>query len=226
MKFSYKSYLFLLLFSYTLNALADVTVIKKENIKNEKITSAKIIYHGTITPEETMELISVIDEINNNYPKTKDIKLYINSFGGSMESAYMAYEAIKHSTIPVITINTAMVGSAASIIYCAGQSRLSFPLANFVLHPAGTPNFKSEFIRPNEIELLRKDVEIGNDFFRGVYQECSNLKSEELQKILFSEDSRKYISTNKAQELKIATGVAEGIIPSDISYYIINKRKD
>ncbi|WP_162505715.1 ATP-dependent Clp protease proteolytic subunit [Candidatus Arsenophonus triatominarum] len=37
---------------------------------------------------------SVIDEINNNYPKTKDIKLYINSFGGSMESAYMAYEQL------------------------------------------------------------------------------------------------------------------------------------
>ncbi|WP_063657581.1 ATP-dependent Clp protease proteolytic subunit [Candidatus Arsenophonus triatominarum] len=226
MKFSYKPYLFLLFFGYTLNASANVTVIKKENIKNEKITSAKIIYHGAITPEETMELISVIDEINNNYPKTKDIKLYINSFGGSMESAYMAYEAIKHSAIPVITINTAIVGSAASIIYCAGQSRLSFPLANFMLHPAATPNFKNKYIRPNEIDLLRKDAEIGNNFFRGVYQQCSNLKNEELQKILFSEDFRKYIPTNKAQELKVATGVADGITLSDISYYITNKIKD
>ncbi len=44
MKFSYNlTYFFF--FGYTLNASANVTVIKKENIKNEKITSAKIIYH-------------------------------------------------------------------------------------------------------------------------------------------------------------------------------------
>ncbi|WP_063657544.1 hypothetical protein [Candidatus Arsenophonus triatominarum] len=73
---------------------------------------------------------------------------------------------------------------------------------------------------------MRKDAEIGNNFFRGVYQQCSNLKNEELQKILFSEDFRKYIPTNKAQELKVATGVADGITLSDISYYITNKIKD
>ncbi|HGJ5863985.1 MAG TPA: ATP-dependent Clp protease proteolytic subunit [Arsenophonus nasoniae] len=226
MNFSYKAYLFLLFFSYTLNVFADVNVIKKENIKTEKITSAKIIYNGNTTRKETMELISVIDEINNNYPKIKDIKLYINSGGGDLLSAYMAYETIKHSVIPVVTINTALVASSATVIYCAAKSRLSFPLANFILHPASISNIRNESLMPNEVERLRKNVEMGNDIFRGIYQECSNLKSEELQKILFSEDSMKYISANNAQELKIATGVADGIIPSDISYYIINKIND
>ncbi|CAI0769833.1 ATP-dependent Clp protease proteolytic subunit [Serratia fonticola] len=218
-----RMFIALLLSTISLSAIADVSVVKKEGVKSDQVNSIKIIYDGDITAREVIQLISAIDEANNEYTNVKEIKLYINSFGGSIESGYLAYEAIKNSSIPIVTINAAMVGSSATLLYCGGKKRLSLASATFMLHPAATPNTKQEYLKNNEIEKLSKSVKDANEKFKYVYQQCTNIDTESLDKILFSEDYSKYLNIDEAIKFKLTSAKETGIIPTQISYYITNK---
>ncbi|MBL0881069.1 ATP-dependent Clp protease proteolytic subunit [Serratia ureilytica] len=210
---------------FPLYSSAEIHWVKNENIKSEKVQQAKIIYTGEVNARQVSELISAIDEINNDYPGLKSIKLYITSFGGSMESGYLAMQAIKGSTIPVEAINAGMTGSSATLMYCGAQKRYALPLASFMLHPAATPNIKSEWIRPNDLELMKKDVDDGNNYFRNVYKNCTSLSNKDINEILFSNDGARYLLANDAESIKLSQGIVSGIMPTPVSYYITGDNK-
>jgi ATP-dependent Clp protease protease subunit len=197
---------------------------KSDNVKPGEVQQAKIIYSGEVNSRQAAELISAIDEINNDYPATKLIKLYISSFGGSMESGYLAMQAVKGSVIPIETINAGMNASAATLIYCGADKRYTFPHSSFILHPSAAPNLKTDWIRPNDIDLLKKDVEDGNKFFRSVYKKCTSLSSDEIDKVLYSNDSARYFLANEAKKIKLSQGEISGITPTPVSYYITDEK--
>lgn len=68
----------------------------------------------------------------------------------------MPMQSVKGSVIPIETINDGVAASAATLIYCGAKKRYTFPLASFILHPSAAPNIKSEWVRPNELALLKK----------------------------------------------------------------------
>lgn len=197
---------------------------KSDTIKPEEVQEAKIIYNGEINARLISELIGTIDGINSNYPATKSIKLYINSYGGSIESGYLAMASIQNSTIPIETINAGMTGSAATLLYCGAKKRYALPLATFMLHPAATMNLKNEWVRPAELALLKKDVDDGNRYFREVYKKCTSLSSEELDKILYSNDYALNLSAGMAIKNKLSQGTISGISPTPVSYYIVDDK--
>ncbi|KAA9001971.1 peptidase S14 [Affinibrenneria salicis] len=206
-----------------LPATADVSSVRKIGLKNNNIETAKILYVGDITAKGSTELISSIDEINANYPNLKKLYLYINSYGGSMENGYMAYEAIKSAPVPITTVNIAMVASAASLLYCAGAERYATPSAHFILHPAAASNIQKDYLKPNEIARLQQDVKNSNAFFRYVYQQCTRYSADEIDNMLSREDGRQYIDTPTALDKRLATGQAAGMVNADVSYYILSK---
>lgn len=199
---------------------AEMHWVKSDKVKQENIDTVKIIYNGDVTPAQVAELISALDEINADYSAVKSIKLFISSFGGSMESGYLAYQAIKGSKIPVEAINAGMTASSATLIYCGAQKRYTFPDASFMLHPSASPNTKAEWIRPNDVELIRKDVEDGNKYFKNIYGNCTTLARQDIDKILFSNDNAKYLRPKDAEKIKLSQGNVEGIVSSPVSYYI------
>jgi len=205
-----------------LTTYSKINWVKNEKINPEQISSAKIIYHGEVNPQQISELMLSLDEINNDYPALKSIKLYISSFGGSMESGYLGYQAIKASTIPVETINAGITGSAATLLYCGAKKRYTLPEATFILHPAATPNSKRDWLRPNDIELMKKDVDDGNQYFASTYRECTTLQDKEITRILSSNDQLRYIRSAEARKIELSQGDTSGITPAQVSYFIIN----
>ncbi|ANI31125.1 hypothetical protein PL78_15020 [Yersinia entomophaga] len=206
-----------------LQSFADIAVIKKNNIKPGNIEYAKVLYSGDVTENKTVEFISVLDEINANYPKLKKIYVYINSYGGDMDSGYMAYEAIKSSPVPVTTVNLSMVGSSATLFYCAGAERLSMKGASFLLHPAAVANENSNFLKPDALKNMQEAVSIYNNMFDTVYKECTTYTDAERKNILYSENGRALINSGTAIDKKIANGLANGFSDVQISYYITEK---
>lgn len=209
--------------AFSASSFAAVSVVKNSDIKNTSVESAKIIYVGNVTEKSVTELISSIDEINATYPALKHLYLYINSGGGDMSSGYMAYEAIKSSPVPITTINSAFVASAATLFYCAGQERLAMPAASFMLHPAAASNIKQDFLKPNEIEQIKQYVDSYNALFRNIYKQCTSYNDEEINKMLFNEDGRQFINVDGALERKIATGKVDKMENVPVSYYILNE---
>lgn len=155
------------------------------------------------------ELISSLDEINATYPALKHIWLYINSRGGYMDSGYMAYEALRSSRTPVTTVNVFMTGSAATLLYCAAEERLTLPAARFLLHPAAVrANNDREYLQPNDISQLYERADRFNFIFKFVYRQCTTRNEQELGAMLFSEDNQRLITGDVALEKKLATGRA------------------
>lgn len=66
--------------------------------------------------------------------KREPIKLYIDSFGGSLVDGFTIIDAIKASKTPVWTIATGCAYSAGFFIFICGDKRIAFPRASFLYH--------------------------------------------------------------------------------------------
>lgn len=66
----------------------------------------------------------------------KDIKLYINSPGGSVTAALAIYDTMQYVQPDVVTICIGQAASAAAVLLASGQmgKRLSLPNARMMLH--------------------------------------------------------------------------------------------
>lgn len=62
------------------------------------------------------------------------IILYINSCGGNVSDGFGLIDAICISDTPVYTVNLAMAGSMAFLIYIAGYKRYAMPHSTFLMH--------------------------------------------------------------------------------------------
>lgn len=200
---------------------ATISTIKKEGIKRESVESVKITFTGMVGVKSVTELLTTLDEINNTYPSLRDIYIYINSPGGNMNSGYVAYEAIKGTAVPVTTINSVYVASAATLLYCAGKERLAMPLANFILHPASTNAQGS--LQPDQLEQLKQSVDDSNRLFRLIYQQCTNFSVKEINNMLYSENNHKELNVAEAINRGMVRKEAKGIVSSPVSYYILSE---
>lgn len=174
-------------------AHAEMHWIKSDKIKPDKIDSAKIVYNGAVSLSLVAALISAIDEINADYPAVKSIKLYINIGGGSIQSGYLGYQAIKGSKIPIEVVNSGMTAPAATLLYCGAQKRATFLDSSFILHSAFIETTKGTSFRPNDAERMKKDIELGNKYFKSIYRSCTSLKPKNIENILLSNDNARYL---------------------------------
>ena len=75
-----------------------------------------------------------------SYESDDDIRLFVNSPGGHVESGDTIYDMIKFVKPRVRIIGSGWVASAAALIYCAAakEDRISLPNTRFLLHqPSG-----------------------------------------------------------------------------------------
>lgn len=70
----------------------------------------------------------------------KPIKVFVNSPGGSADSGFAIYDAMKFVKCPIITITNGICASAAVIIFLGGDKdkRFSLPNARFLIHQPST----------------------------------------------------------------------------------------
>lgn len=216
-----KNYMITLFLSFaSFGCIAQTSVVMKQTLMAKDVRSAKIIYTGDVSDKKIVEMMVSIDDINANYPNVKEIALYINSFGGDMEAGYMGAQAIKGSKIPVKTINAAMTGSAATLIYCSGVRRETLSGATFLIHPAASQNMQKTYLKKNEIILLNRDIENASTMFIESYASCFNNYEKQINNALSSEDNRIYLRMPESIKYGIAQKQINGIPPSDIAFYI------
>ena len=91
---------------------------------------------NTLTPDVANKVDSYIrfwnmmdEELLDS--EKKPIKIYINSFGGSLMAALTLVDSIKLSRIQVYTINRGIVAKEAFYVYLAGIRRYSYPRSSF-----------------------------------------------------------------------------------------------
>ena len=101
-----------------------------------RLLEERIIFlAGPITDMAANLTIAQILYLTSKDPK-RDIKLYINSPGGSVTAGLAIYDTMQYVKCPVSTICVGLTGSMAAIILAAGTKgkRFALPNAEILLH--------------------------------------------------------------------------------------------
>ncbi|GAA3584532.1 hypothetical protein GCM10023078_10520 [Gibbsiella greigii] len=204
-------------------ATAGTLVTKKDQIKNTEVKTASIYFSGEVNNESEINIIAAVTEIADTYPHTEKVVLYINSSGGDMDAGYAIYTALKHSPVKLETVNVAMTGSAATLIYCATDARYATPLSHFLLHPSATSNIGKDFVKPDEARLMAEENDIYNQLFFDIYRSCTRLPAPQIKNILSAENNRLMPDVVKATEYGLVTKGIKEKERYDVSYFINDK---
>lgn len=170
----------------------------------------KILLSDNIKAETVRDIITKIMEINYDDDlkeadykdwERKPIKLFINSFGGSVYDGLALVDIIKQSKTPVHTIS---IGSSMSMgfwIYLAGHKRYVGENATLMFHDISTWIWdKSESIKQELNEILRLQKIICNEVIN-----TSLVKQETLDDYI-TRKAEWYIPADEAIKLKLADG--------------------
>lgn len=204
-------------------ATAGTIVTKKDEIKNAEVKTAGIYFSGEVNDESAINIIAAVTEIADTFPHAEKVVLYINSSGGDMDAGYTIYAALKNSPIKLETVNAAMTGSAATMIYCAADARYATPLSHFLLHPSAAANIGKDYVKPDEARLLAEQNDMYNQLFFDIYRSCTRLPAPQIKNILSAENNRLMPDIVKATEYGLVTKGIKEKERYDVSYFISGK---
>lgn len=170
----------------------------------------KILLSDNIKAETVRDIITQVMAINydddlkeedyKNWER-KPIKLFINSFGGSVYDGLALVDIIKQSKTPIHTIS---IGSSMSMglwIYLAGHKRYVGENATLMFHDITTWVWdKTEAIKQELNEVLRLQKIICNEV-----TSTSLVKQETLDDYI-TRKAEWYIPADEAIKLKLADG--------------------
>lgn len=112
------------------------TVIEKTNYGERaydiysRLLKDRIIILGTPITDEVANTIVAQILFLESQDKTKDIKLYVNSPGGSVTAGLAIYDTMQHVSCDVSTICMGMAASMGAILLAGGAKNKRFALPN------------------------------------------------------------------------------------------------
>lgn len=101
-----------------------------------RLLKDRIIFLGEAINDHTANIIIAQLLFLEAEDKTKDIKFYINSPGGSVVSGLAIYDTMQYISCDVSTICIGMAASMASVLLAAGTpgKRLALPNSEIMIH--------------------------------------------------------------------------------------------
>jgi len=135
------------------------------------------------------------------------IKIFINTYGGDLLSAFTIMDAIKLSTTPVWTINQGKAYSAGFFIFACGHKRLALNTASFLFHEGSIQTSGDAHKFESGADFYKKQREMIKD----ILLEQTHITEEE-----YNEHKKDdwWLTTSEAIEL----GIADQIIDKDIYF--------
>lgn len=138
----------------------------------------------------------------------EEIKIYINSPGGSVVDGTIVYDYISSMKTPVTTVCIGCAASMAAIIYLAGDKRLMFPNSKVMIHDPSYGNadfsgYKAEEIMEKANELMESTLELRHIVAKRTGRELSEVAKK------MRKDS--YFNASEAVEFGLATEVVKTV---------------
>ncbi len=124
------------------NSILIPTVIEKTHMGERaydiysRLLKDRIIFLGTEIDDTVANLVIAQLLFLESEDKTKDIKLYVNSPGGSVTAGLAIYDAMQYVKPDVSTICVGMAASMGAVLLAAGAKgkRFALPNAEIMIH--------------------------------------------------------------------------------------------
>jgi len=168
----------------------DFSKIFKKNTGDESyVVDNKIYFTDDITNEsitklnkQLLNLQSKLISMSNNLGIEQiPIKLYLSSYGGSLDATFRCINCIKSLTIPIHTIVDAYAASGCTLISVVAHRRYMRKYSTFLIHELRSGVAWQKFTEiEGEVQNMRTYMEMIKD----IYVEHTNLTRSQLSKML------------------------------------------
>lgn len=156
------------------------------------------------------------------------IDVFINSYGGEVAEALAIYTALKRHGAEIVTYCDGFACSAASIIFCAGSTRIIGSIALLMIH--NCMSFLG-FANSEEMRKAAEDNDKINQSSIEAYKAVSNLSEDEIKDLM---DNETWLTAEECLEYGFATVIAvedddEGTqqsVKASVREAILGKPKD
>ena len=164
----------------------------------------KISLTGNVNEENVRTFIHEIKKLNEKFPESSSLTIYISSPGGSIDIAVELFYFLKLLDCTVRTVNISCVNSAAIIIFAAGDERVCLPCSSFYVHSI-TKHLDGDFTVE---DLLRevKEMSANTDKVATILADVSK-KNKTYWKRLMRKGC--LLTAQKAKELGLVNDVSE-----------------
>lgn len=162
-------------------------------------------YGGGVQSREIKQMLS-------ENPAAK-VKVAIASQGGLVYEGLRIYNLLAAHEGEVITINESLAYSAASVIFLAGNRRLTYETANFGIHKVQGGGFGTAELLLGVVDFIDQL----DSMTRELYQKISGQSAEQIESWLMGTTSGQMGSMFKGQEAVDAGFATEVIDPSQTS---------
>ncbi|SBS89917.1 ATP-dependent CLP protease [Plasmodium ovale curtisi] len=155
------------------------------------------------TADELISQLLYLDNLNNN-----DIKIYINSPGGSINEGLAILDIFNYIKSDIQTISFGLVASMASVILASGKKgkRKSLPNCRIMIHqPLG-----NAFGHPHDIEIQTKEILYLKKL---LYNYLSRFTNQTIETIEKHSDRDYYMNALEAKNYGIIDEVIETKLP-------------
>lgn len=153
-----------------------------------KVVDNHIYYYSSVNKKSALELNMKLKEVENKLIKKYNdynghqeyIYLHINSFGGSVFSAFSVIDTIKNSKIPVVSIIEGAAASAATLISVMCDYRIIYENSYMLIHQLSSGTWGKMSELEDEMENLKELMTA----IRKIYKESTNIPEGEINEIL------------------------------------------
>jgi len=186
------------------------TVIEKKGQRERaydiysRLLEDRIIFlAGPVNDQMANSIVAQILFLASKDPK-KEIKLYINSPGGSVTAGLAIYDTMQHISSPVSTVCVGMAASMAAVLLAAGDKgkRFALPNSEILLHQvAGGVSGEAA-----AIEITAKQIIKIRDKINKI---LSDHTGQSLKKVSEDTDRDFYLSATDAKDYGIVDTVIQ-----------------
>jgi ATP-dependent Clp protease, protease subunit len=163
-----------------------------------RLLKDRIVFLGENINDHTANIIIAQLLFLDAEDKTKDIKFYINSPGGSVVSGLAIYDTMQYINCDVSTICVGMAASMASILLASGASgkRLALPNSEIMIHQV-MGGFEGQ---ASDIKIHAEHVLKIKDKMNKILAKHSGKKTSEIEK---DSDRDRFMSAEEAKKYGI-----------------------
>jgi ATP-dependent Clp protease protease subunit len=172
------------------------------SLEDRLLNNRTILIYGQIDMNVAMDItkrLLILDSESED-----EIRIFINSPGGHVESGDTIFDMIRFVKSPVKVIGTGWVASAGALIYAAAdlENRYSLPNTRFLLHqPAGGATGQAADIAIEAQEIIKMRRRLNEIFARQTGQS--------IEKIEEDTDRNFWMSATQAQEYGLVGNIIE-----------------
>lgn len=152
-----------------------------------------------VRPDEVADQIGEID--------AKEIRVNINSPGGSLFGGRAIANALRSHPAEVTTVNEALAASVAAVIFAAGDKRIMMEGSELMIHRAMTVSFAmgNEEELSAQVDKIKATIKILRQFDAGLAKTFAERSGRDVDEIADFIKAESWFSETDAVELGLAT---------------------